>query len=161
MIIAPPSNIHISHIDIGLIQLSFVWSPIAPDCPAVHYDILASNCGSCLTTTNHTTVTCTDVPTDGSVCTFAVRTVVCGNNTGNKSDTISILVLNTRVFNNFTEKASIDVLHFASIGFLIVSLIVSIVVIVTVIITVLMRIKANLGQRVRALSTDMQIVESI
>ena len=39
---------------------------------------LSSNCGSCPNTTTNTTVTCTDVPTDGGVCTFTVRTVVCG-----------------------------------------------------------------------------------
>jgi hypothetical protein len=49
-----------------------------PDCPAVHYNILTSNCGSCPTTTNHTNATCTDVPIDGSVCIFAIQTVICG-----------------------------------------------------------------------------------
>ena len=59
-------------------------------CPVLHYDILASNCGSCPTTTTNTTVTCTDVPTDGSVCTFAVQTVVCGNIYGTMNNTVQV-----------------------------------------------------------------------
>ena len=144
-IIAPPSNLHVSHIDIGLIQLTFAWSPVAPDCSTVHYNILASNCGSCPPTTNYTNVTCANIPTAGSMCTFAVRTVVCGNITGSKNSSISILVLNTLTSrsNNVTEWTSIDVIHFASIGFLAVSLVVSIVVITTIVIVVLIRLKRN------------------
>ena len=56
----------------------------------LHYNILALNCGSCPTTTNHTTLTCTDVPTDGSACVFSVQTVVCGNLAGNFSDMINV-----------------------------------------------------------------------
>ena len=71
---------YISLIDIGARQLIFNWSPAATlDCPDVHYNILSSNCGSCPTTTTHTTVTCTDVPTDSGMCMIAVQTVVCGN----------------------------------------------------------------------------------
>ena len=69
----------------------FSWSPVAPDCPAIHYNILASNCGSCPTTTSHTNVTCTDVPIEqNSFCTFALQTVVCGNITGILSNPISV-----------------------------------------------------------------------
>jgi hypothetical protein len=87
----PPNEIQIS-IDFSLRELTFSWSPVAPDCPAIHYNILASNCGSCPTTTNHTNATCTNlnVSLNDTVCTFAVQTVVCGNITGNVSDPISI-----------------------------------------------------------------------
>jgi hypothetical protein len=68
-------------------EFIFSWSPVAP---AIHYNILASNCGICPTTTNHTNVTCTDVSLNGTVCTFAVQAVVCGNITGSASDPISI-----------------------------------------------------------------------
>ena len=66
-------------------QIMFEWSTVAPYCdsPSLHYNILASNCGSCPTTTTNTTVTCTDVPTDGTTCTFAVQTVVCEETVGN------------------------------------------------------------------------------
>ena len=63
---------------------------MAPDCPAVSYNIQASNCGSCPATTNYTNVTCTDIPTDGSKCTFAIRTVVCGNIIGKLSEVMNI-----------------------------------------------------------------------
>ena len=43
----------------------------------ISYNILASNCGSCPTTTNHTNVTCTDVPTDDSWCNFSVQSEAC------------------------------------------------------------------------------------
>ena len=51
-------------------QFIFSWSPVSSDCSTVHYSINASNCGSCPTTTNHTNVTCIDVPTSGGVCNF-------------------------------------------------------------------------------------------
>ena len=78
-------------------MFTFSWNndPVTPDCPAVSYNILASNCGSCPTTTNHTNATCADVPINGSTCEFAVQTVVCGNTSGNYSDLISVTTLNT------------------------------------------------------------------
>ena len=82
----PPQKPSLIFADLGLRRVSFAWSPVGSDCSAIHYNILASNCGSCPTTTKHTNVTCTDIPTDGSTCVFAVRTVVCGNITGNASD---------------------------------------------------------------------------
>ena len=92
----PPNTPSISNAAIiSLRQLTFSWSPVAPDCPAIHYNILASNCGSCPTTTNHTNVTCTDVPTNNSICTFAVQTVVCGNIAGNISDPLHITFYTT------------------------------------------------------------------
>ena len=73
--------------------LTFDWSvPVAPDCPAIHYNILASNCGSCPTTTNHTTINCTDVPTNHGICTFAVWRVICGNITEKINDTVRIML---------------------------------------------------------------------
>ena len=88
--LSPPNQLYAYYIsnEFSLQELTFSWSPVAPDCPAIHYNILASNCGSCPSTTNHTTVTCTDVPTDGTVCTFAVQTVVCRNITGNRSNPV-------------------------------------------------------------------------
>ena len=83
----------------------FTWHPVAPDCPAIHYNILASNCGSCPTTTNHTNVTCTDVPTNSSMCTFAVRTVVCGNN-GQFSDAIHVALMANYCDNLITNSSN-------------------------------------------------------
>ena len=77
----------------------FKWTPwpLTANCATlrldlgVHYNILSSKCGSCPTTTTNTTVTCTDVPTDGSVCTFAVETAVCGNITCSEEWEISVI----------------------------------------------------------------------
>ena len=100
---ASPDRLHMSNADFVTRQLTFKWSPVAPDCPAIHYNILTSNCGSCPTTTNHTNVTCTDIPTDGSTCTLAVQTVSCGYITGNASDPISITL--------YTQTPTTDDLH--------------------------------------------------
>ena len=76
--------------NVGSRQLTARWSSVAANCPSLHYNILATNCGSCPTTTTNTTVTCTDVPTNGSMCTFAVQTVVCGDIVGNMSTQFSV-----------------------------------------------------------------------
>ena len=78
-------------------KITFSWTT---DCGTskLNYDILASNCGSCPTTTNHTNVTCTDVPTNNSVCIFNIQTVVCGNVTGQLSHPISATILNPTSF---------------------------------------------------------------
>ena len=96
----------ISNLNLALRKLTFSWSPVAPDCPAIHY-VLALNCGSCPTTTNHTNVTCTDVPINYSICTFAVQTVVCGNITSNISDPINITLYTIES----TVRTSNDSLH--------------------------------------------------
>ena len=62
-------------------KITFRWSPVAADYSnsAIHYNILASNCGCCPATTNHTNVTCTDVPVHVAMinksCIFGLRTV--------------------------------------------------------------------------------------
>ena len=85
----PPMTLFISKADFASRQITFNWSRVVTECPDqdVHYNILASNYGSCPTTTNHTSVTCTNVRTN-STCTFAIQTVVCGYIMGNKSDVI-------------------------------------------------------------------------
>ena len=90
-----PDKIYIGKVGFHPNHLTFQWNSVATDCPVIHYNILASNCGSCPTTTNHTNVTCTEVPTNDSICTFAVQTVVCGNITSNISDPINITLYTT------------------------------------------------------------------
>ena len=89
-LLPPPSNLHISTANFTAREITFTWNPIAPDCPAVYYNILSLNCGSCPTITNHTTVTCTEIPTSGSVCRFALQTVACRNIAGNISNVVSV-----------------------------------------------------------------------
>ena len=76
--------------------IAFEWNTHPPNCRPT-YNIAASNCGSCPTTTNHTTVTCTDVPIiDGGMCMFAVQTVVCGGITGELSPHVSVDIFNCK-----------------------------------------------------------------
>ena len=130
-----PPNIQISDVDFSLRELTFSWSPVAPDCPAIHYNILASNCGSCPSTTNTTTVTCTHVPTIGSTsCNFAIQTVVCGNITGNISDPVTV---NTGISTDITE------VYIVSISSLATALVISVVISIIVIVIILRRSKAK------------------
>ena len=76
--------------DPNLRPVNFSWSPVTPDCLAIHYNILASgsNCVSCPTTMAingyyNTKFACTEISTDNNTCVFAVRSVVCGKITGN------------------------------------------------------------------------------
>ena len=94
-----PSTIYTSLVDRDSRQITFTWSPVSPNCHAVLYNIQASNCGSCPTTTNHTTVTCTDIPTDVDICMFAVQAIICGNIHRNFSDVIHIALKNNTQFN--------------------------------------------------------------
>ena len=133
----PPDKIGISNADSSLRRLTFSWSPVAPDCPAIHYNILASsNCSSCPTTTSDNNVTCTDIPPDYSECIFAVQTVVCGNITSNIINPIGV---NTGT----CISANINTVCTIPISLLVTALMVSVVVFITVIIIILRKSKAN------------------
>ena len=67
----PPDRIRLSLDHPG--WFVFSWDEVDTDCEVVHYRIIASNCGRCPTSTAHTTVVCTDIPTNGNNCTFAVH----------------------------------------------------------------------------------------
>ena len=84
-------------------------SPAAPDCAAIHYNIEASNCGSCPTTTNHTNVTCSDVH-NNSVCTFAIQNVVCGNISGDSKILELMIKFDVKSDDNIVITSKEDVL---------------------------------------------------
>jgi hypothetical protein len=90
-----PEAISLALVNFGRKEIMFSWSSVAPDCPSIHYNILASNCGSCPTTTNHTNATCTDLPSDDSMCNFAIQTVICGNITGKWSKPLTFNITET------------------------------------------------------------------
>ena len=146
---APPEILYMSNADFVSRKLIFSWST---DCGAeLHYNILASNCGSCPTTTNHTNVTCTSAETNGSLCTFAVQTVACGNITGQLSNTIKISILSPTVQtesdnNNIIllgmDNPDTSRVCIISISVLAAALIVSVVVSITVIVIIIARRKA-------------------
>ncbi len=66
-------------------QLTFSWDPVAPNCAAIHYNILAQDCGICPSTTQHNTVVCHDMQVGQNLtCSFVVQNfrtcdVVAGN----------------------------------------------------------------------------------
>ena len=78
----PPSNLALAHIRPGFRnELTFNWTRVAPDCRDVQYQI-TSDCGQCPTITNFTTVICHGAhipPRGGHVCSFEVKTLVCGH----------------------------------------------------------------------------------
>ena len=74
-----PTALFISQADFVSRQITFNWSEVITDC-SIYYNIIALNCGSCPNTTDLTAVTCTNVPSDGTMCKFAVKTVLCGDN---------------------------------------------------------------------------------
>ena len=93
-----PSTIHASLVDTASRKIIFTWSPVAPECPAISYNINTSNCGSCPTTTNHTTVSCIDVPVAGdntTACAFALQAINCETIIGKMSDPITVLLRET------------------------------------------------------------------
>ena len=93
----PPQNISwlISYQKLYKFMIAFQWNTHPPNCHPT-YNILSSNCGLCPTTTNQTTVTCTDVPTDDGVCMLAVQTVVCGRFVGELSPYVSVQVFDDK-----------------------------------------------------------------
>ena len=141
----PPNKLFISTANFVSWYLTFSWSPVASDCPAtIHYNILASNCGSCPTTTNHTNVTCTDIPTENSVCTFAIQTVLCETLIGNKSD--PVIVTTTRLLDRINVDMSTNTAYLATISSLVVALITSAVVFTTAIVIILQRNKTKIKE---------------
>ena len=76
----PFSNIiFLSEVSKG--RLTFTWSPVSVNCPAVHYNITAINCGICSdAVTKSNFVTCNIASTLSPTCTLTVQTVanVCG-----------------------------------------------------------------------------------
>ena len=57
-------------------------------CSVSHYELTATNCGRCPNQTNRldTQVTCTEISTDGRLCTFSVQAI----GTFDESQTVSI-----------------------------------------------------------------------
>ena len=150
----PPDEISIALVDFGPKGITFSWSPVAPDCPTtIHYNILASNCGSCPTTTNHTNVTCTGIPSNDSLCNFSIQTVVCGNITGNWSKPLTFNIIADTVslndmsgskkgvytiyiscihyqYNNITLRTTVDTISISILTIGMSSLLVTIVIVI-------------------------------
>lgn len=94
----PPSHIGVDRIQqtsLHIVNMSFNWTQVAPDCNDIQYS-LTSTCGQCLAMTKLTMVTCEGIEfsTSGrmTLCSFMVKTVVCGNNesTGSNYESLQI-----------------------------------------------------------------------
>ena len=86
--------VSVSHMYLTEQSLKFTWNSLIfskINCSAIHYDILTQNCGNCPTTTNHTTATCTDVPTGDGMCSFTVQILVCNNYVGSANDSVPLM----------------------------------------------------------------------
>ena len=84
--------------DVGATHLRFTWNQSTDfhtwsmaSCSNTAYNIIiASNCGTCPTTTRNQTAECIDFVANGTVCTFAIQEVVCGNMSGPVSNTVNV-----------------------------------------------------------------------
>ena len=64
-------------------------------CPDIEYKVNAVNCGACPEIIlGNTSVTCivNDALNSNNLCTLSVETIVCGSNSGNKSDTATAVL---------------------------------------------------------------------
>jgi hypothetical protein len=101
---------NLSNIDILKInsrEVTFHWSRTHQSdnamCSVSHYELTAINCGRCPNVTSRldTQVTCTDISTDGRLCTFSVQAI----GTFNGSQTASITVfLKGKITCNYATK---------------------------------------------------------
>ena len=78
-------------------QLTFRWDPVAPNCAAIHYNILDQNCGICPITTDHNRVVCHDMEVDRNLtCIFVVENFrACDDVAGDRSIPMNITLKGT------------------------------------------------------------------
>ena len=83
---------------------------MAPNCAAIHYKILAQNCGNCPSSTPHTTVVCHDMSIgDNLTCSFVVQNVrTCDDITGNMSDPVKVHLKGIYNIMHFGSDFSLD-----------------------------------------------------
>ena len=87
MTIPPPNDVRL--VDASKSKLTFTWNPsLGSNCTSVIYDV-ASDCGSCPTTTRTPTAICSvnQLSRNASSCTFNVNSVICANS-GEMSEAI-------------------------------------------------------------------------
>lgn len=85
----PPENVYLADVKPG--KLTFSWTPTALYCSALTYEIL-SDCGECPAATSSTSVTCTIQISQPRQCTFAVKSIVCGNIAGSWTNRIEVIL---------------------------------------------------------------------
>ena len=92
-----PSPTNIRLISASPHQLTFSWNPVAPNCAAIHYNILEQNCGRCPSTTQHNRVVCHDMDVGQNLtCSFVVQNFrTCDGVAGNMSIPVNITLQGT------------------------------------------------------------------
>lgn len=84
----PPDDIHL--VTVTPRSLKFQWSAVASTCASLLYEI-NTDCGICIAVTNLTDVSCSiNVHDSPKVCSFQVRSIVCGNIAGMWSNPVNI-----------------------------------------------------------------------
>ena len=77
-IIPQPHDVRLSHINRH--QLTLNWSSVYEDCPALHYNVSATNCGECPSITYSNSATCNITSLIlPQVCIVVIRAVVCNH----------------------------------------------------------------------------------
>ena len=91
--IDPPPPSHLQLVKVNKNELVFTWEPYnrTGSCPSLYYEPL-SNCSECAATSDYAKCRTSIITSDAKVCSFAIRTVVCGNIVGTKSETMNIVL---------------------------------------------------------------------
>ena len=105
VMVSSPNNIRV--IDIKPNQLTFAWNDSVnlqhtysfSNTDSIVYNIISSNCGTCPNSTTLLSATCVDFVADGSVCSFALQAVVCGNRFSPISDPVKIQIKGIKLTN--------------------------------------------------------------
>jgi hypothetical protein len=81
-------------------DLMFTWESNNPTsgCSSLYYESL-TNCSNCIMGSGSANCSISVITSIAKVCSFAIRSVVCGNIVGNKSETVNIILkgLNSRL----------------------------------------------------------------
>ena len=86
-----PSSLQLAKVNEN--ELIFAWEPNngSSSCPSLYYEPV-SNCGECTVSLDYAICHTSSVTSDAKVCSFAVRTIICGNTVGTESETVNIIL---------------------------------------------------------------------
>ena len=116
MIVTSPNNIRVK--DAKPKQMIFTWNDSEiiqqthsfSDFNSIVYNIIVSNCGTCPNSTTSLSATCVYFIADGSVCSFALQAVVCGNRFSPISDPVNIQIKGIKLTDLQVKYHTIDVI---------------------------------------------------
>ena len=94
----PPTNVLLANATSR--QLTFTWNPVISSCPATKYNIIATNCGICPSSSRLASIICLNPqpqPNAGVTCTFSVRTETCEGVLSESSDVVTAILKGTQL----------------------------------------------------------------